>query len=134
MAQIERIEMETKEKYRLEYEIKSSPKILFNYISTASGLSGWFADDVTVRDGVYMFKWMGDRAAARLLTLKENKLVKFKWEDDEPYCFFELEIQQDELTGDVALCITDFCTPSEKEERRLIWDSQVDELIGLIGA
>lgn len=134
MARNERFEMDIKVKYRLEYEIRSSPKILFNYISTASGLSGWFADDVTVRDGLYTFIWQGDKAIARLLTIKENKLVKFKWEDDEPYCFFELEIQQDELTNDVALCITDFCTESEKEEKRLIWDSQVDELIALLGA
>ncbi len=126
--------MEIKAKYRLEYEIKSSPKILFNYISTASGLAGWFADDVNVRDNIYTFMWTGDSAQARLLTLKENKLVKFKWEDDEPYCFFELEIQQDELTNDVALCITDFCIESEREEKELIWNSQVDELIALLGA
>ncbi|MCO4291862.1 START-like domain-containing protein [Solitalea sp. MAHUQ-68] len=126
--------MGAKKKYSLEYEIHSSPKILFNFISTPNGLSQWFADDVTVRDDMYTFKWDNEQQRARLLGLRDNKSVKFKWEDDEPYCYFELEILQDELTGDVALAVTDFTTEDEKGERKLIWDSQVDNLLGVIGA
>ncbi|POY38587.1 hypothetical protein C3K47_04105 [Solitalea longa] len=126
--------MGAKKKYNLEYEIHSSPKILFNFISTPNGLSQWFADDVTVRDDMYTFKWDNEQQRARLLGLRDNKSVKFKWEDDEPYCYFELEILQDELTGDVALAVTDFTTEDEKGERKLIWDSQVDNLLGVIGA
>ncbi|MOA20458.1 hypothetical protein D3C78_1409030 [compost metagenome] len=66
--------------------------------------------------------------------MRDNKSVKFKWEDDEPYCYFELEILQDELTGDVALAVTDFTTEDEKSEKKLIWDNQVDNLLSLIGA
>ncbi|UKJ08501.1 START-like domain-containing protein [Solitalea lacus] len=126
--------MGAKKKYNLEYEIHSSPKILFNFISTPNGLAQWFADDVTVRDDMYTFKWDNEQQRARLLGLRENKSVKFKWEDDEPYCYFELEILQDELTGDVALAVTDFTTEAEKGERKLIWDSQVDSLLSVIGA
>lgn len=126
--------MDVKNKYRVEYEIKSSPKILFNFISTPSGLAEWFSDDVTVRDSVYGFVWDGDKAEAKLLGIKDNRSVKFKWVDDEPYCFFEFEIMQDELTGDVALAITDFCTDSQKEEELMIWANRIDTLIHVLGA
>lgn len=126
--------MGAKKKYSLEYEIHSSPKILFNFISTPNGLAQWFADDVTVRDDLYTFRWNSELQKARLLGMRDNKSVKFKWEDDEPYCYFELEILQDELTGDVALAVTDFTTEDEKSEKKLIWDNQVDNLLSLIGA
>ncbi|SMO84614.1 START-like domain-containing protein [Solitalea koreensis] len=126
--------MIAKKKYNLEYEIRSSPKILFNFISTPNGLAQWFADDVNVRDDMYTFIWDGEKIRAKLLGIKDNRSVKFKWEDDEPYCYFELEIIQDELTGDVALSITDFTTEDEKVEKQLIWDNQVDNLLNVIGS
>ena len=70
----------------------------------------------------------------RLLLLKENKLVRFKWVDDEPQCFFEMEILQDELTNDVALSITDFATEDTIAERKLIWDNQIEYLVSVLGA
>jgi hypothetical protein len=126
--------MIAKKKYNIEYEIRSSPKILFNFISTPNGLAQWFADDVNVRDDMYTFIWDSEQIRAKLLGIKDNKSVKFKWEDDEPYCFFEMEIIQDELTGDVALSITDFTSEDEKQEKKLIWDNQVDNLLNVIGA
>ncbi|MBK7964302.1 MAG: hypothetical protein IPK10_02605 [Bacteroidetes bacterium] len=38
-----------KEKYTLEFEFRSSPKILFTSLSDSSGLAGWFADEVRQR-------------------------------------------------------------------------------------
>jgi len=35
-----------KNKFITEFEINASQKILFPYLSTASGLAQWFADDV----------------------------------------------------------------------------------------
>ncbi|MGF1924542.1 MAG: START-like domain-containing protein, partial [Bacteroidia bacterium] len=69
-----------------------------------------------------------------LLSIKENKLVKFKWLDDEPHCYFEMEIVQDELTNDVALAITDFATDETRAERTKIWDNQITYLLNVIGA
>ena len=66
--------------------------------------------------------------------LKENKLVRFKWIDDEPQCYFEMEIMQDELTNDVALSITDFAAEDTIGERKLIWDNQIEYLISVLGA
>jgi len=38
--------MELKEKFEIEFPIHASPHMLYQYISSASGLCEWFADDV----------------------------------------------------------------------------------------
>jgi len=126
--------MSEKKKISIEYEIKSSPRILYGFLSEPNGLTQWFADDVSVRDQIYTFTWNGDEQKAKLLNAKENKLVRFRWIDDEPEYFFEMEIIQDELTNDVALSITDFAAEELVGERKLIWNNQVDYLISVLGA
>jgi len=126
--------MSEKKKFNIEYEIKSSPRILYGFLNEPNGLTQWFADDVSVRDQVYTFTWDGEEQRAKLLSTKENKLVRFKWMDDEPQCYFEMEILQDELTNDVALSITDFAAEDAIPERKLIWDNQVEYLVSVLGA
>jgi len=41
---------------------------------------------------------------------------------------------QDELTNDVALAITDFATDDTLQERKLIWNNQIEYLISVVGA
>lgn len=126
--------MSDKKKFNIEYEIKSSPRILYTFLSEPNGLTQWFADDVTVKDQMYVFTWDGEQQKAKLVAMKENKLVRFKWLEDEPNCYFEMEIIQDELTNDVALSVTDFATEDTIQERRQIWDNQIDYLISVLGA
>lgn len=126
--------MSEKKKFVMEYEIKSSPRILYSFLSEANGLSQWFADDVNVRDQVFTFTWDDEEQKAKMLLNKENKLVRFKWIDDDPQYYFEMEILQDELTNDVALAITDFAPEDAIAERKLIWDNQIDYLISVLGA
>ncbi|HYK75766.1 MAG TPA: START-like domain-containing protein [Daejeonella sp.] len=126
--------MQEKKKFNLEYEVNSSPRILFTFLNEPNGLAQWFADDVTFRDQIYTFTWEDEQQKAKLLSIKENKLVKFKWLDDEPHCYFEMEILQDELTNDVALSITDFATEDTIQDRRLIWDNQIQYLVSVLGA
>jgi uncharacterized protein YndB with AHSA1/START domain len=128
------IPMSEKKKFNIEYEIKSSPRILYGFLSEPNGLTQWFADDVSVRDQVYTFTWDGEQQKAKMLASKENKMVRFKWVDDEPQCYFEMEIMQDELTNDVALSITDFAVEDAISERKLIWDNQVEYLVSVLGA
>jgi uncharacterized protein YndB with AHSA1/START domain len=126
--------MSDKKKFNIEYEIKSSPRILYTFLNEANGLAQWFADDVNVKDQIYTFTWDGEKQNAKLVAIKENKLVRFKWLEDEPQCYFEMEIIQDELTNDVALSITDFATEETIAERKLIWDNQIDYLVSTLGA
>jgi uncharacterized protein YndB with AHSA1/START domain len=126
--------MSEKKKFSIEYEIKSSPRILYTFLNEPNGLTQWFADDVSVRDSIYTFTWDGEQQTAKLIAIKENKLVRFRWIDDDPQYYFEMEIIQDELTNDVALSVTDFATEETIGERRLIWDNQVEYLISTLGA
>ncbi|WP_262249347.1 START-like domain-containing protein [Parapedobacter soli] len=125
--------MAEKIKFHLEYEIKSSPKILFSFLHEPNALAQWFADDVNFKDGIYEFSWDDELHVAKLISLRENKWVKYKWIDDEPY-HFEMEIVQDELTNDVALAITDFAREETLDDRKLIWDNQIAYLQSVIGA
>ena len=126
--------MAEKKKFNIEYEIKSSPRILYSFLSEPNGLTQWFADDVSVKDQVYTFTWDGEPQTAKLLAIKENKLVRFRWIDDDPLYYFEMEIIQDELTNDVALSITDFAAEDAISERKLIWNNQVEYLVSVLGA
>lgn len=123
----------SKQKITMEFGLKSSPKILFSYLSSPNGLAEWFADDVIYKDGSYHFIWDNETVRAKMVANRENKLVRFKWEEDEA-TFLEFEILQDELTGDVALSVTDFALDTELEDKRMIWHNQVDDLIHVLGA
>lgn len=126
--------MSDKKKFKIEYEINSSPKILFSYISEPNGLSQWFADDVSIRDQIYTFTWDDEKQDAKLVGTKENKFVRFRWMDDDQQCYFEMEVIQDELTNDVGLAVTDFATEENINERTLIWNNQINYLISVLGA
>ena len=126
--------MAEKKEFKIEYEIKSSPRILYSFLNEPNGLTQWFADDVSVKDQIYTFIWDGEMQKAKLLATKENKLVKFRWIDDDPQYYFEMEILQDELTNDVALSITDFAAEESISERKLIWNNQIEYLVSVLGA
>jgi len=122
-----------KTKYELEYTLNTSPAILFNRLSTPEGLSEWFADNVNLRKGKFTFIWEGTEQEASVILKKTNKIVRFHWEDEEEDTFFEFKIHTDELTGDVALLITDFAEEGEKGDAIDLWDSQISELKHAIG-
>lgn len=129
--------MSDKVKYEIEFPIKTSTKVLYNMLSTPSGLSEWFADDVNIRGDVYTFMWDGSEESARLLTKKNNEYIKFRWmdddEDDASY-YFEMRIQIDPLTKDVALMVTDHAEEDELDDSRDLWDQQLSELAHVLGS
>ena len=126
-----------KEKFELEFPLRASPKMLFPFLSTPSGLSEWFCDDVNSRTELFTFFWDGSEEQAILLKKKQDALVRFRWvEDDEEGLdtYFEFKIQVDDLTKDTSIIVTDFAEPDEIEEAKLLWDSQIHELQHIIGA
>ena len=127
--------MQFSRQYTLEFPIRSSIKVLYKRLSTPSGLSEWFANDVNIKNGVYTFYWDGSEQSAKLVTKKENKFVKYKWLDsDEADDYFEFKIVVDDMTSDVSLLITDFADDEEDfEEAKLLWETQVDNLRGALG-
>lgn len=129
--------MEVKVKYELEFPINSSPQLLYQYISTPSGLSEWFADNVNSRGEIFTFIWDDTEERARLASRKSGEKVKFRWIDegdkDTDY-FFELKIMEDEITKDVSLLVTDFAVEDELDEAAQLWENQVADLKHVIGS
>jgi uncharacterized protein YndB with AHSA1/START domain len=123
----------SRQKFVLEYHINASPEFLYTYISTAPGLADWFADDVKVSGENYTFVWEGSEEKAKLLSKRANKYVKFHWEERPANEFFQFEIEQDELTGDVALVITDFEKSEDLKSTTMIYNVCVDKLKQTIG-
>jgi uncharacterized protein YndB with AHSA1/START domain len=122
-------------KVEMEFEMRSSPAILYTHISTPSGLADWFADDVDVKGSkTYLFKWDGSVDEAELVKKTNNKGVKFRWVDGPEDEYFQMEIDIDDLTSDVTLLVTDFAEEEDAEETEMLWESQIDELRSFIGA
>jgi uncharacterized protein YndB with AHSA1/START domain len=125
--------MTDKTKIQLEYILNCSPKVLFNWLSTASGLAEWFADDVKVKAKKFTFIWEGSEQVAEMTLHKENRLVRYTWLEEED-SYFEFRISQDELTGDVSLIIIDFAKEDEVDETRGLWDTQIADLKHILGS
>ena len=123
-----------KTKIELEYIVNTSPTILFNCLSTPSGLSEWFANDVNIKNDMYTFFWDRSEESAKLLSIRKGESVKFQWEDDEDEdYYFEMAIRIDPLTKEVALIITDFAEDDEEDEIRMLWDNNISSLKQAIG-
>ncbi len=124
-----------KVKYKLEFPIQSSPSLLFQYISTPSGMAEWYADNVNSRGELYTFMWSGSEEQAQLLSSRPDERVKFRWVDEEDdSCFFEMRIQVDEVTNDVSLIITDFAEEDEVEENKMLWENMIANLKQTLGS
>jgi len=111
--------------------------LLYQYISTPSGLQEWFADDVNSRGEFFTFIWDGNEEYARLASKKTGEKVKFKWVDDakkDTEYYFELRILEDEITKDVSLMVVDFAIEDELDESRLLWENQISDLKHVIGS
>lgn len=129
--------MEEKIKFEMEFAIQSSPQLLYQYISTPSGLSEWFADNVNSRGEVFTFIWNDSEEKAKLLSKKSGERIKFRWmhdeEDGESY-YFEIRIQVDEITKDVSLIVTDFIDEDEMDEAKMLWENQISDLKQVLGS
>jgi uncharacterized protein YndB with AHSA1/START domain len=127
--------MKDKVKFEMEFPIQASPSLLYQYISTPSGLSEWYADDVNSRGELFTFIWDGSEEEAKLLSKKNGERVKFRWEvDDETPYYFEIRIQVDEITKDVSIMITDFADEDEVEEGKMLWENMISDLKQVLGS
>ena len=135
--ELEKNNMSDKKSYSIEYDFHSSPQLLFQYLSTPSGLSEWFADNVNSRGELFIFIWDDSVEQAKLIQKKNNDRVRFQWQNDEEdfdQYYFEFKIQVDEITKDVSLIITDFAEEDEIEESKMLWDNLVSDLKQVLGA
>ena len=129
--------MSAKVPYSIEFDFHASPQLLFQYLSTPSGLSEWFADNVNSRGEDFTFIWDDSEEYAKLLQKKTNEKVRYRWitdEDDQDNYHFEFKIQVDEITKDVSLIISDFADEDELDESKMLWENLIASLKQVLGA
>jgi uncharacterized protein YndB with AHSA1/START domain len=126
--------MSKKVLYTLEYPVRCSPGILFEFLRTPAGLQEWFADKVDERDGQFSFSWNGTEDKAELVDSEEDKFVRFRWNHMAKDEYFEWRIDKSEVTNQTILVISDFADKKEIKDQSQLWEYQVKELFHRLGS
>ncbi len=126
--------MSKKVLYTLEYPVRCSPGILYEFLRTPAGLQEWFADKVDERDGHFSFSWNGTEDKAELVDSEEDKFVRFRWDYMGKDEYFEWRIDKSEVTNQTILVISDFADKKEVKDQSQLWEYQVKELFHRIGS
>lgn len=126
--------MSKKVLYTLEYPVRCSPGILYEFLRTPAGLQEWFADKVDERDGQFSFTWNGTEDKAELLDSEEAKFVRFRWDYMTKDEYFEWRIDKSEVTNQTILVISDFADKKEIKDQSQLWEYQVKELFHRLGS
>ena len=125
--------MSKKQQYTLEYPLRCSPSILYEFLSTPAGLQEWFADKVDERDNVFSFSWNGSTDKAEVLESEENRFIKFHWTHTPKEEYFEFRIERSEVTNLTILVINDFAEKKDVKDSTQLWGYQVKELFHRLG-
>lgn len=125
--------MSKKQQFTLEYPVRCSPSILYEFLSTPAGLQEWFADKVDERDSVFSFSWNGATDRAEVLESEEEKFIRFHWLHAPKEEFFEFSIVKSEVTNQTILVIRDFAEKTEIKDQSQLWDYQVKDLFHRLG-
>ena len=126
-------------KYSNEYELRASPKMLFPYLSTASGLSEWFCEKVNVKPNhSFDFIWDKESHIAEQTSLRLNKSAKFEFlntsDNNRDNNYIEFKVEVSDPTGSTSLRITDYSTNTDSEELKDLWDGLIDSLKEIVGS
>lgn len=121
---------------RKEYPLSAkSTKIVWDMISNAAGLQKWLADVVTEEDDKFIFTWghpwtERDTKVSRVLEVENHSYIKLKWDhqEDDPEAYWEMRIEQSELTGHLNLLITDYTDAEDIDDLSDLWDANMERL------
>ena len=126
--------MAQKQLYTLEFPVRCSPVILFDFLASPAGLQEWFADKVDDRDNIFSFTWNGTVEKAEVLEKEQDKLIRFHWLHAPKEEYFEFSIDKSEVTNQTILLIKDFAEKKEIKDQSQLWEYQVKELFHRLGS
>lgn len=131
--------MKKKQLFTADYEMHASVKMLFPYISSASGLSEWLAENVTISpEKVFTFHWDNEEHLAKVASIRTNHFTKFEFlpetkEDEKDPSYFELRLEFDEMTQLTYLKVSDYSDFDDLDELKDLWDGLVIRLKEVVG-
>jgi uncharacterized protein YndB with AHSA1/START domain len=123
----------SKQLYTLEYPVRCSPAILYEFLSTPAGLSEWFADKVDEKDNVFSFYWSTAPEKANLIEKEQDKFIRFRWTTAPEEEYFEFRIEKTEITNQTIMIIKDFAEKKDIKDQTMLWDYQIKELFHRLG-
>lgn len=131
----------SKKKFTSEFEVRSSAKVIYPYISTPGGLGEWFADDVIFTPKKnFRFIIDDEEVYAKIVSMKANSSVKFEFLDEEEQqeddpSYVEIKLDTNDLTGTLYIVATDYTDLIDNnEDHHELWEGLVDALCSMIGA
>jgi hypothetical protein len=125
------------QKLTLEYPLSTkSTRLVWDMISNAAGLQKWLADQVTEEEDSMTFTWghpwtERDTKTSRILGKEKLNYIRMLWDyhEDTPEAYWEIKIEESNVTGMLSLLITDFAADDEEEkDLRGIWDDNFERL------
>ena len=125
------------QKLTLEYPLSTkSTRLVWDMISNAAGLQKWLADQVTEEEDSMTFTWghpwtERDTTTSRILEKEKLNYIRMLWDyhEDTPEAYWEIKIEESNVTGMLSLLITDFAADDEEEkDLRGIWDDNFERL------
>ena len=132
-------DIQTKTRFVVEFPINASPKILFPYLATASGLSQWFCDDVRYVEGQRLnFIWDHENHYAEISGQRLNRAVRFVFLDEQRQTvadanFLEFTLDASQVTDEVYLRVVDYSSGHDAGEQQEMWDGLVAKLREQVG-
>jgi len=125
--------MSKKQLFTLEFPVRCSPSILYDFLSTSNGLGEWFADKVDDKEGIFSFSWNGADDKAELVEKEQDKFVRFHWLHAPKEEYFEFRIEKTEVSNQTILVIKDFADKNEIKDQSQLWNYQVKDLFHRLG-
>ncbi|WP_026464481.1 START-like domain-containing protein [Adhaeribacter aquaticus] len=128
-----------KHKFICEYAINASPKMIYPYLTSPSGLEQWFCDKVVINeDRHYNFIWDSNNHFAEMTNHRTNKSVRFIFLDENKKhgpdsSYMDFTIETSELTQEQYLRVIDYSEEDDMEEMSELWDGLIISLREIIG-
>jgi len=122
-----------------DYQLNASKKIVYSYLSTASGLQEWFADEVRINeDKDFILNFDQEDHYAKLTVLKANLHIRLDFFDpkqthEQVESYIEFKLDETELTQSLFLKVIDHSNFYDLEELEVIWDGLISNLKEIIG-
>ena len=126
--------MSKKQLFTLEYAVRCSPSILFEFLSTGNGMQEWFADKVDDKDDIFSFTWNGATEQAKVVEKELDKFIRYHWLTAPKDEYFEFRIEKTEVSNQTILIVSDFAEKADIKDQTQLWNYQVKDLFHRIGA
>jgi uncharacterized protein YndB with AHSA1/START domain len=129
----------SKDHFVADYQLNASKKIVYTYLSTASGLQEWFADKVRIdEDKNYIFNFDQEDHYAKQTIVKANLHVRWdffdpKFPNSAVESFIEFKLDETELTQSLFLKVIDQSNLYTLDELEGIWEGLILKLKETIG-